>query len=158
MLEATQPKIVLNLITLRQSLRSNFENKLSVFFFSLRRLQDELTMHCNQFRKLIAVFAPILLFTSIGNILCDNHLAKLSDASAELIGYCAPYHGKVCKSYITTGQVWYSNVSVPDSYINQFSVVHKVCILIRMGFDFAGRSGRRLEKWANNNGIMGRIN
>jgi len=23
-------------------------------------------------------------------------------------GYCAPYNGKICKSYITSGQVWYS--------------------------------------------------
>lgn len=26
-------------------------------------------------------------------------------------GYCAPYNGRVCKSFITTSQVWYSRVS-----------------------------------------------
>lgn len=26
-------------------------------------------------------------------------------------GYCAPYNGKVCKSHITSTQVWYSRVS-----------------------------------------------
>lgn len=39
-------------------------------------------------------------------------LTKYSDSTHELIGYCAPYHGKVCKSFITSSQVWYSNVSV----------------------------------------------
>lgn len=39
-------------------------------------------------------------------------LTKYSDSTHELIGYCAPYHGKVCKSFITASQVWYSNVSV----------------------------------------------
>lgn len=39
-------------------------------------------------------------------------LTKFSDSTHELIGYCAPYHGKVCKSFITSSQVWYSNVSV----------------------------------------------
>lgn len=29
----------------------------------------------------------------------------------EELGYCAPYNGKVCKSHITTSQVWYSRVS-----------------------------------------------
>lgn len=27
------------------------------------------------------------------------------------VGYCAPYHGKVCKSFITSTQVWYNKVS-----------------------------------------------
>lgn len=39
------------------------------------------------------------------------NLPEFSDTTHELIGYCAPYHGKVCKSYITSPQVWYSNVS-----------------------------------------------
>lgn len=39
-------------------------------------------------------------------------LTKYSDSTHELIGYCAPYHGRVCKSFITSSQVWYSNVSV----------------------------------------------
>lgn len=39
-------------------------------------------------------------------------LTKFSDTTHELIGYCAPYHGTVCKSFITSNQVWYSNVSV----------------------------------------------
>lgn len=39
------------------------------------------------------------------------NLPEFSDNTHELIGYCAPYHGKVCKSYITSPQVWYSNVS-----------------------------------------------
>lgn len=39
-------------------------------------------------------------------------LTKFSDTTHELIGYCAPYHGSVCKSFITSNQVWYSNVSV----------------------------------------------
>lgn len=28
-----------------------------------------------------------------------------------VVGYCAPYHGKVCKSFITSTQVWYNKVS-----------------------------------------------
>lgn len=42
--------------------------------------------------------------------------ADLSSTSGEgddvLLDYCAPYNGKICKSFITTGQVWYSNVSM----------------------------------------------
>lgn len=32
-------------------------------------------------------------------------------AAANEIGYCAPYHGKVCKSFTTSTQVWYNKVS-----------------------------------------------
>lgn len=45
----------------------------------------------------------------------SDTLSKFSDSTHELIGYCAPYHGKVCKSFITSSQVWYSNVSAIDT-------------------------------------------
>lgn len=43
---------------------------------------------------------------------CETDLLNYHVDSGELIGYCAPYHGKVCKSYIKSSQVWYSNVSL----------------------------------------------
>ena len=34
-------------------------------------------------------------------------------------GYCAPYNGKVCKSFIRTSQVWYSREDKSGGYINE---------------------------------------
>lgn len=56
-------------------------------------------------------------------------LTKYSDSTHELIGYCAPYHGKVCKSFITSSQVWYSNVSVFFACIS-WSVVQYILVLM----------------------------
>lgn len=56
-------------------------------------------------------FGVVLLILLIKNVESDDNLPKFSDTHHELIGYCVPYHGKVCKSYITYDQVWYSNVS-----------------------------------------------
>lgn len=62
-------------------------------------------------------FGLIVLIFLIENATSDNSLQKFTDTTHELIGYCAPYHGKVCKAYITSGQVWYSNVSVQLNYL-----------------------------------------
>lgn len=57
-------------------------------------------------------FILIILIFRVKVFICEtNQHTKYHVDTSELIGYCAPYHGKVCKSYITTGQVWYSNVS-----------------------------------------------
>lgn len=53
-------------------------------------------------------------------------LTKYSDSTHELIGYCAPYHGKVCKSFITSSQVWYSNVSVFAHSYTKFTRIRAV--------------------------------
>jgi hypothetical protein len=34
------------------------------------------------------------------------------------VGYCAPYNGKICKSYITT-QVWYSREDKSGGWLNE---------------------------------------
>lgn len=31
----------------------------------------------------------------------------INSSKSEELGYCAPYNGKICKSYISGGQVWY---------------------------------------------------
>lgn len=42
----------------------------------------------------------------------NNGLWSATTAAAgNEIGYCAPYHGKVCKSFTTSTQVWYNKVS-----------------------------------------------
>lgn len=60
--------------------------------------------------------AIIFLTTTMPIVRADDltaaKLTEFSDTTHELIGYCAPYHGKVCRSFITSAQVWYSNVSV----------------------------------------------
>lgn len=63
--------------------------------------------------KYILRFRIILLIVLINVSRGDAELPKLT-GTHELIGYCAPYHGKVCKSYIKSNQVWYSNVSDLD--------------------------------------------
>lgn len=34
-------------------------------------------------------------------------------------GYCAPYNGKVCKSFISSGQVWYSREDSTGGWENE---------------------------------------
>lgn len=67
-------------------------------------------------------FFVLILFVS--HIKSDDNLPKFSDTTHELIGYCVPYHGKICSSYITYDQVWYSNVSVDL----QLNVILKICV------------------------------
>lgn len=64
------------------------------------------------FHKRFLFIILVVLVLLIENIQTDPDLPKFSDTAHELIGYCAPYHGKVCKSFITSTQVWYSNVSI----------------------------------------------
>lgn len=47
----------------------------------------------------------------------DIGLWTVSAATGNEIGYCAPYHGKVCKSFITSTQVWYNKVSKRSIWI-----------------------------------------
>lgn len=75
-------------------------------------------MSVSQLSKTIVGIATILLVICFDYTECDAHLSKSNDGTTELIGYCAPYHGKVCKSYITTGQVWYSNVRIIYLFIH----------------------------------------
>lgn len=70
-------------------------------------------MHTNRLH-----FGIVLVILLIKNVESDDNLPKFSDTTYELIGYCVPYHGKVCKSYITYDQVWYSNVSTFDDTID----------------------------------------
>lgn len=60
--------------------------------------------------KWLLRFALLSLSIYMEKSICYGHLADLSDKTNDLIGYCAPYHGKVCKSYVSYSQVWYSNV------------------------------------------------
>lgn len=53
-----------------------------------------------------------VLMACVRYSVCNTDLLNYHVDSGELIGYCAPYHGKVCKSYIKSSQVWYSNVSL----------------------------------------------
>lgn len=34
-------------------------------------------------------------------------------------GYCAPYNGKICKSFISSGQVWYSREDSTGGWENE---------------------------------------
>lgn len=76
-------------------------------------------------------FGCVILICLITNVASDDNLPKFSDTTHELIGYCVPYHGKVCKSYITYDQVWYSNVSVVSiikCHLNDEPMTHFVCV------------------------------
>lgn len=58
---------------------------------------------------------------------CCIIIIKLSSSSSSMIkenndneeGYCAPYNGKVCKSFITSGQVWYSREDPTGGWENE---------------------------------------
>lgn len=50
------------------------------------------------------------LLIRMDKTICYGHLLDSSNKTNDLIGYCAPYHGKVCKSFVSYDQVWYSNV------------------------------------------------
>lgn len=102
--------------------------------------------------------------------LCEQPTAS-NEKDTEEIGYCAPYNGKVCKSYITSSQVWYSRVSVSWQYLfvnnvfaeSRWLMPHRTAwnkwkmsvFFLLMGrfvcfcLLFAGRSDGRLGKWKN---------
>lgn len=91
----------------------------------------------------------VLLILLLKIVAGDTNLPDFSD---ELIGYCAPYHGKVCKSYITSPQVWYSNVSLTHTHKKNFNFqcVTHLQLVVSMSHKFdiqiTGRSRWRLEK------------
>lgn len=54
-------------------------------------------------------YLVFVIFLRFDEYSCDQ-IASREDGDEE-IGYCAPYNGKVCKSHVTSSQVWYSRVS-----------------------------------------------
>lgn len=92
----------------------------------------------------------VLLIISLQIVSSHTELAEFSDSTHELIGYCAPYHGKVCKSYITSPQVWYSNVGFQEKNHLPLSIN-----LTFLKYSFTGRSRWWLEKWTNHNCSLG---
>lgn len=64
----------------------------------------------NRFKTLTMFLFVIFILSHLnGKCFGDFVLDKSNSENEE--GYCAPYNGKVCKSYITSSQVWYSRVS-----------------------------------------------
>lgn len=68
------------------------------------------------------------------------------------VGYCAPYHGKVCKSYITSTQVWY----------NKVRTAFWICVGIDFSIPFlfwfewfVGGPIGRMGEWKNHQRSMG---
>lgn len=68
-------------------------------------------MYFSQSKKWVFHFGLLISTIFMGDVVGDAFSPNYSDKTNELIGYCAPYHGTVCKSFVSSSQVWYSNVS-----------------------------------------------
>lgn len=50
----------------------------------------------------------------------DDDVSLTNEAGDEPeVGYCAPYNGKVCKSFISSSQVWYSRQDGSNGWVNE---------------------------------------
>lgn len=58
----------------------------------------------------------LIIFIRLNTSSCSSALKDNYDNEE---GYCAPYNGKVCKSFITGGQVWYSREDPTGGWENE---------------------------------------
>lgn len=88
-------------------------------------MSRKMSSHCYSYSKrkpkwTLQGFPPVVLMVfASGLILSENYRGQASADGKFEDGFCAPYQGTICRSFIRSSQVWFSRVDPNYGWENE---------------------------------------